>query len=421
MLMWTFQNAKIVKQTVTVLIFLFGSQFVDGQNSSSWKREAWILSQSQFAQIRDRRSQASQRSPKRILKRNLFKSSWGMQEQNGVDVSRAWSINPQIKKNCALDQEIIVAIVDTGFDLNHPDLKHSIWVNKAELNGKKGIDDDKNGFIDDIHGWDFVANSPKIVDHHGHGTHISGIVSANSAINGGFMGVCPGVKIMPLRYFNNYSSGNETLMNTVKAINYDVDNGAKIINYSGGGAQHSQREFKAIKRAREKGVLFVAAAGNEYRSNESQAFYPSSYGLDNIISVASHDKNGKMLRSSNWGRSKVHVAAPGENIRSTSPGGAYALETGTSQATAFVTGLAALIWVQSPKLSYSTVRSIVMNSVIPKKGLKARLKTGGIVNAFLAMRKIFGASKQILKKKTKSAKAKKKKVKRRISSGKKKK
>ena len=282
--------------------------------------------------------------------------------------------------------EVVVAVIDTGIDMNHPALRNSLWTNKKELNGKEGVDNDGNGFVNDVHGWDFVRNTGKLIDAHGHGTHIAGIISGNTPTGGDdFRGVCPGVKIMALRYYDPNGSGEDNLKNTVRAIEYAVDNGATLINYSGGGAEYSGAEFAALKRAEKKGILVVAAAGNERSDADRNLYFPSAYNLTNIISVTAIDDKGQVLPSSNYGVKKVHVAAPGQSILSSLPNGGYGFMSGTSQATAFVSGIAALLFTENGKFSVDRVKSIVENSAQKYPQLAGKTKTGAKVSAYNAV------------------------------------
>jgi len=192
---------------------------------------------------------------------------------------------------------------------------------------------------------------------------------------------------MAVKYYSDANPGAVNLANTVKAINYAVDHGANIINYSGGGPEFSEEEYLAIKRAEARGVLFVAAAGNEHQDTDKveNYYYPSAYRLSNIISVAATDPSNRLLSSSNWGKKKVDVAAPGESIFSTLPGGRYGSMTGTSQATAFVSGLAALLLSKNPNLKPEELKTLIMGSVDRIPGLQDKIATGGRINAYAAL------------------------------------
>lgn len=287
-----------------------------------------------------------------IMKDPALSEAWGIKM---TDSQNAWRLTRG-------SREIRVAIIDTGIDAQHPDLTSNLWVNEGEtgLDSKgrnkatNGIDDDGNGFIDDVHGWNFVGNNNDLKDSHGHGTHIAGIIGAEGGNGIGISGVSPHVSLMVLKYYDPNSRSSDNLTNTVKAIDYAVKMNAHIINYSGGGLSPAIEERQAIERAMKKGILFVAAAGNERSNSDVRKYYPADYGLANIVSVTAIDKTQNVLPSSNWGESTVHIAAPGNNIYSTLPNGQYGYMTGTSQATAFVSGVAALIMANNSEMHEAT-------------------------------------------------------------------
>jgi subtilisin family serine protease len=200
-------------------------------------------------------------------------------------------------------------------------------------------------------------------------------------------GVAPRVSIMSVKYYSDGNTGAVNLRNTVKAIEYAVEHGARIINYSGGGPEFSEEEYLAIKKAEARGVLFVAAAGNEHQNTDlvENYYYPSAYRLSNILSVAATDIKNTLLPSSNWGKARVDVAAPGENIYSTMPNGKFGYMTGTSQATAFVSGMAALLLSKDPTLKPQQLKEIIMASVDRFPQLDGKVATGGRVNAYSAL------------------------------------
>jgi subtilisin family serine protease len=245
-------------------------------------------------------------------------------------------------------KDIVVAVIDTGADTLHPILHENLWTNPGETGldaqGKdkstNGIDDDKNGYIDDVHGWNFAGNNNILSDIHGHGTHVAGIIQS----------IAPKTNLMILKYYDPQASGEDNLANTVKAIRYALQMKAQIINYSGGGTTKYPDEELAIRKAQRQGVLFVAAAGNEKSNSDLFGFYPADYGLSNIISVTAIDENRRILPSSNYGCHSVDIAAPGKSIISSLPGGKFGPMTGTSQATAFVSGTAALLMSENPEL-----------------------------------------------------------------------
>lgn len=260
--------------------------------------------------------------------------------------------------NCEKDKPIIIAVIDTGIDLDHPDLRNWIWTNPGESgvdafgNDKatNGIDDDDNGFVDDLHGWNFIKNNADIRDHHGHGTHVSGLITKYwpDVLS---RGPCPRLQLMVLKYFDQQFLMNDTLESSIKSFRYAIQNGAKILNFSGGGAKKSKAEEEIIRLAEQKGILLVAAAGNEGSNTDQYHFYPANYPLSNIFSVAALNKENQLLHSSNYGINTVKFAAEGENLKSSLPGGLHGVMTGTSQATALTTGIAALIQMKNPWLN----------------------------------------------------------------------
>ncbi len=275
-------------------------------------------------------------------------AGWGLK---ATDSQKAWRISQG-------SRDILVCVIDTGGDLTHPDLKNNLWRNPGESGKDKfgrdkatnGVDDDNDGHIDDVHGWNFVKANHDLSDDHGHGTHIAGIIGAEGGNGVGISGVSPKVSLMVLKYYDSKGSEMNNLSNTVKAIDYAVAHNCNIINYSGGGTAPSPDEKAAIERANRKGILFVAAAGNERSNSDTHKYYPADYGLPNILSVTAIDKRRKVLDTSNYGEQTVHIAAPGNDIISTLPGGNYGYMTGTSQATAFATGVAALVMANNTSL-----------------------------------------------------------------------
>ena len=283
-----------------------------------------------------------------LMKDPAMSQAWG---HKTTDASRAWRMTTG-------SRDIVVAVIDTGIDVRHPDLAQNIWVNKGEtgtdLKGRNkatnGVDDDNNGYPDDVNGWNFVLNNNDVSDNHGHGTHIAGIIGAVGGNGIGVVGISPKVSLMALKYYDPKAPGMNNLLNTVKAIQYAVRMQANIINYSGGGLDPSPEEKRAVELANQRGILFVAAAGNERSNSDVKGYYPADYDLKNIISVTAIDKRKTVLPTSNYGEMSVDIAAPGNDIFSTLPKGKYGPMTGTSQATAFVTGVAALVMANNSEL-----------------------------------------------------------------------
>lgn len=223
-----------------------------------------------------------------------------------IDAEAAWDYNT----DCS---SIIVAVLDTGVDYNHPDLSSVIWSNTAET--VNGADTDGNGFIDDVRGWDFVQGDNDPMDFQYHGTHVAGTIGAKGNNGVGGVGVCWNSTIMPLRVLGSTGSGSTA--DIIAAVDYAVANGAKVINMSLGGTGYSATFDAAIAAANTAGVLVVAAAGNDGVNNETTHHYPSDYTQPNIISVAATDQNDALASFSNYGTTSVDVAAPGVNIYST--------------------------------------------------------------------------------------------------------
>ena len=335
---------------------------------------------------------------------------------------------------------VVVAVVDTGIHPRHPCLKGSLWTNKGEIPGNRK-DDDKNGFVDDIHGWNFVDNNNDIQDTHGHGTHVSGIIAARgeSPQSEGcqVIGVAAEkAQIMTLKYFDE--NGGDNVENTIKAVEYALANGADIINYSGGGPGENLKEKAVISKVADKGVIFVAALGNEgEKIGGKTKYYPASYELPNILFVQSQNEANEIIESSNRvklkpGESRNVQTAPGENIISTLPprrymrgqsaGGGerflagasaqrslpsvfvdllsrglaqfrithnrYGKMTGTSQATAVVTGVVALVKSQWPDWDMEQVINQVARTGFVGRGtekIKAVTNQGKKLDAHRAL------------------------------------
>ncbi|MFM6929532.1 MAG: S8 family peptidase [Bdellovibrio sp.] len=321
--------------------------------------------------------------PSALFNDPAINQAWGLKKS---DAARAWSVTKGSKN-------VVVAVIDTGIDEHHEDLTDNLWVNPGE-SGKdsqgrnkasNGIDDDGNGFIDDVHGWNFVSNNNKLDDNHGHGTHIAGIIGAEAGNGKGISGISPQVSLMVLKYYDPKVPNTDNLKNTVAAMKYAVKMGARIINYSGGGTEYSQEEHDAVQEAERKGVLFVAAAGNERSNSDQHHYYPADYKLRNIISVTAIDPTTQVLNSSNYGVETVDIAAPGQNILSCLPGNSYGYMTGTSQATAFVSGAAALIMANKPAFSNEDVKKYILSTGDAQTQLAAKTRTSRQLNLYKAL------------------------------------
>ncbi len=311
-------------------------------------------------------------------------------------------------------RDIIVAVIDSGVDLNHPDLVNNIWRNTGEANCADGIDNDQNGFVDDCVGWNFADGNNDPMDNLGHGTHVAGIIGATGNNGMGISGVMWNTSIMPLKFITDFGPdvcgpGADfcgSVADEVAAIQYAVNNGAKVINASFGANGFSQTEFDAINAANSAGVLFIAAAGNGTLdslgdNNDLTPSYPASYNLPNIISVAATDQNDRRATFSNFGPNTVHVAAPGVYILSTVPSTGVSLSfssmctnsfnagydfcAGTSMAAPHVAGLAALLESYYGQFTPAQVRATVLRYVDLLPTLQGWIQTGGRINAYRAV------------------------------------
>ncbi|OFZ03875.1 MAG: hypothetical protein A2070_11030 [Bdellovibrionales bacterium GWC1_52_8] len=279
-------------------------------------------------------------------------------------------------------REIIVAVVDSGVAVGHPDLQANIWMNMHELEGKPGLDDDRNGYVDDVYGWDYFHNRPNAIDDNNHGTHVAGIIGA--MMNGiGTIGISPLVKIMPLKFLGPDGSGDT--LGAIRAIDYATDHGAKIISNSWGGGGYSLYMDQAIQRAIQKGVIVVAAAGNSTMNNDTFASFPANYA--GVISVASSDEKDGLSSFSNYGARSVAIAAPGSHIFSTVLENRWDYLSGTSMAAPQVSGALALAMSVNADLSATDLKKLLCQS--SKKILLDQVGCGrmdvlGLVKASIA-------------------------------------
>jgi subtilisin family serine protease len=285
----------------------------------------------------------------------------------------------------------VVAVIDSGVDYNHPDLRANRWTNPGEISGN-GIDDDRNGFIDDIFGWDFHDDDADPMDVNSHGTHVAGTIASRGNNALGVTGVSWNSKIMALKVGPSSTEPTIVTSAVIEAIDYmtmmKTRYGVNIVvsNNSYGGPSSSQAEEEAIARSIGAGILFVAAAGNDTRNNDSVPQYPASYSLDGIITVAATDHNDRLAGFSNFGTTSVDIAAPGVNILSTIPGGGYDFKQGTSMAAPHVAGVAALLAGNHPELTVAQLKSALMVGADPKDGLRGATATGARLNALNSLR-----------------------------------
>ena len=333
----------------------------------------------------------------------LYSEMWGMPK---INAPAAWDIQEG-------DEDMVVAVLDTGIDWQHPDLKDNIWQNSGEdTDGDgvlewtgtqwvfdpddiNGIDDDGNGYADDFIGWDFINNNNMPIDICGHGTHVAGTIGALGNNEIGVIGVSPNVKIMPLKILDLYSDGRcrGPIDKIAEAVNYASTMGVKISNNSYGGGPNSAVMREAIEQAESQNHLFIASAGNDGFNTDNLSVYPASYDLPNIISVAATNQqdllssfgNGK---SSNYGATTVDLGAPGSNILSTTPNNSYNSNQGTSMASPHVAGAAALIASQCDQYSYLEIKDLLLSTVNMVSDLDGKCVSGGILDVGNALNSI---------------------------------
>ncbi len=304
---------------------------------------------------------------------------------NDIDAPEAWDITTG-------STNIVVAVIDSGIDYRHPDLAANMWVNRAELNGIHGVDDDDNGYVDDIYGYDFCNSDPDPIDDHCHGTHVAGTIGAVGNNGIGVAGVCWNVRIMALKFLAESGSGTDS--DAIECIDYAIRNGARIMNNSWGGGGFSQAVMDTISVANDAGVLFVAAAGNSAGDNDQYPEYPSGYDVPNVIAVAATGSDDELASFSCYGATSVDLAAPGMDILSTLPTYMtyamlrsgyltnYGVSSGTSMATPHVSGALALLESYYPSLTAAQAKSRLLARVDPVPALGGKVLFCGRLNAF---------------------------------------
>jgi len=292
-----------------------------------------------------------------------------------INVPSAWDVTTG-------SGQVIVAVIDTGVDYNHPDLAANMWRNPGEVPGN-GIDDDQNGYVDDVYGYDFANNDSNPMDDNGHGTHVAGTIGAVGNNSRGVAGVLWDVQIMALKFLG--ANGSGYISNALRALNYAVANGASISNNSWGGGGFDAAMLAAIQNARNAGHIFVAAAGNNARNNDTNPTYPSNYDVDNVVTVAALDRSDNLASFSNYGARTVDIGAPGVSILSTTPNNTYRTYSGTSMAAPHVTGVLALVRDLHPNWTYRQIIDQVLGTATPVSSLSDRTVTGGRVNAARAV------------------------------------
>lgn len=319
-------------------------------------------------------------------------SLWGMYgattspvNQYGSNAAAAWAAGNTGSAN------VYVGVIDEGIQNTHPDLTGQIWTNPFDA--ADGADNDGNGYIDDVNGWDFANNDRTIYDGGNkgslddHGTHVAGTIGAKN--NGaGVVGVNWNVTMISGKFLGRNGG---TTANAVRATDYFTDlktrHGLNIVatSNSWGGGGFSQALYDSIERANRAGILFVAAAGNSAVNNDSSPHYPSSYANSNIISVASITNTGAMSSFSNYGATSVDIGAPGSAIYSTTASNQYESYSGTSMATPHVTGAVALYKSVNPSATAAQIKSAILSSAVPTASLSGKTVTGGRLDANAAL------------------------------------
>lgn len=276
----------------------------------------------------------------------------------------------------------VVAVIDTGVELGHPDLESRLWVNPDEMAGN-GLDDDGNGLVDDVNGYDFYAEAPDPQDSEGHGTAMAGLIGAAGDNGVGITGVCWDTRIQPLRFLDNFGYGAAS--DAVRAIAYAVEEGATVINASWGGSLYSDALYDAISAAETAGVLFVASAGNQGQDLDRLATYPAAFELPGILAVGSVNADGRLSTFSNFGGTQVDIAAPGNGVFSTAIGGGYARTSGTSPAAALVSGVAALVLEHGGALAPADLKARILQNATFDEGLAGRVLSQSRLNLYRAL------------------------------------
>jgi subtilisin family serine protease len=319
-----------------------------------------------------------------------FQKQWGMSNIGQADpegqtgnVGSDIAIAALWEKGIVGNKNTVVAVIDTGVQWDHPDLAANLYTNAGEIAGN-GMDDDANGFIDDVHGWNFADNKNTSSDDNGHGTHCAGVIGAAGNNGVGVAGINWKTSIMPVKFLD--ANGGGTLEAAVNAINYATQMKVKVMSNSWGGGGFSDVMYQAIQKAQAQGILFIAAAGNDGMSNDGEnPTYPSSYDLPNIVSVAAIDNRDALAVFSNYGAKHVHVAAPGVNVYSTYMGSAYKSLSGTSMATPHVAGIATLLASEHPEWTFDVIKDRLIKTSTPVRMLGRKVMSKGRVSAYNAL------------------------------------
>jgi subtilisin family serine protease len=308
----------------------------------------------------------------------LYAAQYGLEQESSADVAapQAWDRQTTCSK---------VAVLDSGVDKDHPDLRPNVWVNSNEKKSN-GKDDDDNGYVDDYYGVDIVDGKGSGLDDNGHGTHVAGIIGAAGNNANGVSGICWRTTIIAVKFLDERGRGG--VSDAVAAIEYAVRRKAKVINCSFGSSSKSKSLEDAVEYAKDKGALLVVAAGNDGDNLERDPQYPAAYTDGNILSVAATTASDTLAGFSNYGSESVDLAAPGQNILSTLPGGEFGLQDGTSMAAPLVAGAAALLRKVDDSLSYGELKAALRDQVDRVPSLDGRVVSGGRLNVDRALASI---------------------------------
>src|SRR4051812_41073491 len=284
----------------------------------------------------------------------MFAQQWALARESVLGTATAWQQST--------GAGAVVAVLDTGADLTHPDLQDALWTNPGEIPGN-GVDDDHDGYVDDVHGTDIVDDDGTPADDEGHGTHVAGIIAARAGNAIGGSGLAPGAQLMIVKVLDSHRAG--TAAGLAEGIRYALAHGATIINTSVNGDGTNKQLQDALHAADAAGALIVASAGNDGRDLDTNPSYPASYTDPSIVSVASVGPIGILSSFSNYGATSVDIAAPGEDILSTAYNGDYELRSGTSMSAPFVTATLALMQGAQPGLGGPALKAALLAGATP--------------------------------------------------------
>jgi thermitase len=305
----------------------------------------------------------------------FYPLQWAVNDTPGdhdIDAPEAWNARTSCTK---------IAVLDTGVDTDHPDLVGNIYKSPDIPNNNK--DDDGNGYVDDTYGWNAITGKGSGEDDNGHGTHVSGIIGGHGNNGTGVAGICWSASIVPVKFMNSQGKGSTS--DAIDGMEYAAKKGAKIINASFGCPSSSESLHDAVDYVQDKGVLLVVASGNDSENIDTHPEYPASYTDSNILAVAASTDEDALASFSNYGDTAVDVAAPGDDIYSTYLGGGYKYLSGTSMASPYAAGLAAMLKKQESGATYSNLRYAIRHDVDLPPAFKNKVAYDGRINAEKAL------------------------------------